>query len=301
MAKKTTEEIEKEKKIAEHTRPKVTLITCTGSRHGCFKMLEASVKAQTFKNFEWLVVDDSTPGTPLNLGQKFIKGPIEWRPDINTQRANMEVALKHARGEFIFILEDDDYYAPTYLASMLSAFTHSDVVGISNSKYYKVDMPGWKTMKNYEHASLSQTAFRASLLPLMNWAVNSGEFYFDMKFWRAVVARQIPFTLIANSDLSIGMKGMPGRAGLTPGHRSNKGYMLDSDYSVIKKWLGTAGFSQYEPFLKKRNAVNNKEIKSDGGRISTDGKVLSNGREIRKVLSGRDLPNGKRELYYKQG
>ncbi len=118
--------------------------------------------------------------------------------------------------------------------------------------------------------------------------MNTGAFFIDIKFWEAVVRKGVPFTLFANSSLSIGMKGMPGRSGLTSGHRLNKGYMLDSSNEILKKWIGTAGFSQYEPFLKKRNAVKtiSKEIKSNGGRISTGGKVLSNGREVQKLLSG---------------
>lgn len=242
------------KSLLNTQSPRVSLITCTGGRQEAFSLLESHISKQTFKQFEWIVVDDCLPVTTCTMQQKYYRGPDLWEPGTNTQRANMNLALEKAQGEFIFVIEDDDYYAPQYLAQMMSCFTNSMAVGLSNSKYYKVDMPGWKTMKNYEHASLSQTAFNKNILPIMKWALHSGHFYFDIEFWKELKKRDIAYTLIANSTLSVGIKGMPGRDGLTPSHKDSKGYMVDTSYTTFKKWLGSATL-QYESFLKKRRVA----------------------------------------------
>lgn len=172
-------------------------------------------------------------------------------PGINTQRDNMNIALEHVSGDFIFVLEDDDFYAPNYLREMLSAFSNSDIVGLGNAKYYKMDMPGFTARGNFSHASLSQTAIKRSLLPLLKEAVNSGEFYFDVKLWDLAKQQKLPMTLISNTLLSIGVKGMPGRKGLTPAHKDNKGFLMDTGEKVFQEWFGTFQ-SLYRPFLKNR-------------------------------------------------
>lgn len=234
-------------------KPKVSLITCTGGRPELFALCEKYVKWQTFKDIEWIVVDDTMPKTVCTMGQKYLRGLEEWTPGNNTQRVNMRLALQHVQGDYIFVWEDDDFYSPGYIAAMLSAFSHSQIVGISNARYYKTSMPGWAILDNYKHASLSQTAFHKDLLPLMKEAVESGWFFFDIELWKAAREKQIPLTLIANTSLSIGMKGLPGRPGLTRGHKDNKGFVLDPNHKMLEKWLGSYA-KNYEPFLKKRVA-----------------------------------------------
>lgn len=231
-------------------QPRVSLITCTGGRPEAFGLVEKYIASQTFKNFEWIVVDDYDVPTKCTQNQIYVRGPEAWEPGKNTQRSNMNAALDVVQGDFIFIIEDDDFYAPNYITTMMSNFSHSSLVGISNSRYYKVDMPGYATLGNYLHASLSQTAFSRNLLSAMRAAVNSGHFYFDIELWKAARNSQVPLTLIANSILSIGVKGMPGKPGLTPGHRQNKGYLMDKGLQIFDKWFGPYR-SHYDPYVKK--------------------------------------------------
>lgn len=207
--------------------------------------------AQTFKNYEWIVVDDCTPATVCTMNQRYFTGPERWTENNNTQRVNMNLALSKVRGDFIFVIEDDEYYAPQYLQTMMSAFTHSAIVGLSNAHYYKINMPGYSILRNFQHASLSQTAIRKDILQRLKDACNTGHFYFDIELWKRCRNEGVPMTLIGNTSLSIGIKGMPGRGGLTPPHKENKGFLLDSGYKVLEKWLGPA-IKNYEPFLRKR-------------------------------------------------
>lgn len=228
----------------------VSIITPTGGRQEVFSVLETCIRRQTYKGpLEWWVIDDFETPTICTLGQKYIRANRLWAPGTNTHRFNMEQVLPHVKGDLILNCEDDDYFAPTYIETMLDHLQHTEVVGIGNAKYYHVGVPGYKYLRNYVHAALSMTAFHVKHLPILAEAVNSGEFYFDSYFWRKVMDKRIPFSILSNNTLSIGFKGMPGRSGLTHSHREKKDYLYDTNHGKIREWLGD-DFRMYEKFIR---------------------------------------------------
>lgn len=223
--------------------PLITLITPTGGRPVAFSQCEKYIKNQTIFNkplfpIQWIVIDDCIPATQCNLGQEYYVGTKSWSPGINTQRYNMDQAISYVRGEFIFIIEDDDYYAPTYLETMLNLLKVAPIVGECIAKYYNLKVPGYKILNNYENSSLCQTAFSKDYLKLMYNSVNSGQFYFDIEFWNEVKKEKLPALLMWNLDLCIGIKGMPGRSGVTGKGHEDKGYYYDSNFSKLKELVG---------------------------------------------------------------
>lgn len=222
------------------SNPLITLITPTGSRPEAFAQCERYIKNQTFKNsIQWIVIDDSIPETKCTLNQTYVRSPKLWSTDINTQRYNIDAALEHITGEYIFIIEDDDYYHPQYLQyyfNLLST-TPVNVVGEADAKYYNLNIPGHRRMFNNEHSSLCQTAFHKSQLPLFSKAVHSGELYFDVVFWNLLKENSIPRLLMNDSGLSVGIKGMPGRSGIGVGHKE-RGYLFDTNFEMLRKWTG---------------------------------------------------------------
>lgn len=227
----------------------VTLITPTGARPEAFELLEKFIQRQTYRGaIQWIVVDDCTPRTVCRMKQTYLRGPEDWEAGVNTQRANMKLALTKVEGDYIMFPEDDDYYAPNYIETMLTFLRYADIVGLGSSRYYHVGVPGWKIMPNVAHASLSQTAIKASLLPLMVNAVNSGELYFDVHMWRTCKEKRIPWMLLNNSSFSVGMKGMKGRTGITRSH-IEKDYFYDTNYSKLTEWIGK-DVDLYKPFLR---------------------------------------------------
>jgi len=228
----------------------VTLITPTGARPEAFALCERWMQMQTYKrSLEWLVVDDyDKEPTKLNYGQKKIAAPKQWTPDINTQRFNMDALMEHIKGEYIFIIEDDEYYSPDYIDVMMGMLGKVDIVGLSNSRYYHVGISGYKNMQNFKHASLCQTAMRRSVLPLLYRAVHSGHYYFDIELWKMAVESEVKLALLSNSSISIGIKGMPGRYGLGAGH-DRVGYQADKGHKVLKDWVGR-DYIHYEKYLK---------------------------------------------------
>lgn len=228
----------------------VTLITPTGSRQESFKLLEGYIARQTYKGpLEWIVVDDCTPRTPVSMGQKYLRGPRDWTPDYNTQRGNMEVAMEHIRGDYIFIIEDDDWYHPRYIETYLTALKTSSIVGSANAKYYSLHVPGWKEMHNYENASLCQTAFTRDVLPLCKQAVGSGELFFDIQLWKYTKEKQLSAAMLWENKLTVGLKGMPGRTGIGIGHTRIRDFYLDSNLTKLREWIGDDA-NKYLPYIK---------------------------------------------------
>lgn len=232
---------------------KISLITPTGSRPAAFKLCEQWMKNQRnlgpHKIKEWLVVDDCQNNpTKCTMGQTYLKGPKEWRPGFNTQRYNMDVLLERVTGDIILVIEDDEYYSPEYLSTMVKLLESASIAGLSNSRYYHLQAPGWKFMNNYQHASLCQSAIRKEALPLLVDAVHSGEYYFDIQLWKKALETGASSVLLSNTNLSIGIKGMPGRSGLGAGHEMI-GYKGDRDMTMLNQWLGDdakyySGFSK---------------------------------------------------------
>lgn len=227
---------------------KISLITPTGGRGEAFSLCEEWMKKQTIQYHEWVVIDDCVrTSTKCTLGQNYIVADKQWKEGYNTQRENMNQALKEVTGDVLFLIEDDDYYAPEYLETMVKLLETSEIAGLSNSKYYHLGA-GHRFMYNYEHSSLCTTAIRKSQLKRLYRAVNSGHFYFDIQMWKSCKEDGVSMALLANTKLSIGIKGMKGRTGLSRGHQVD-GYTEDSELKVFKDWLGK-DWEHYKPFLK---------------------------------------------------
>jgi glycosyltransferase involved in cell wall biosynthesis len=86
----------------------------------------ASISAQTFEDYEVLIVDDLSTDDTLAIAEAFAARDARVRIVRNTERAgssarNANQCLRHARGEWIKFLFQDDLMAPTCLAAMLEA------------------------------------------------------------------------------------------------------------------------------------------------------------------------------------
>lgn len=211
---------------------------------------------QTLKEtIQWIVVDDGEkaikilPPVVNTFNYHYVRPEKLWRPGINTQRLNLDLALPLVTGDKIFFIEDDDYYAPNYLEFYSHLLNHFNVVGETNAKYYNLKYQCYKEMGNYKHSSLCQTAITKKALPLMDEAINSGELYIDTVFWEKVKRKNLSHLLFYDANLSIGIKGMPGREGIGIGH-TPKGFISDTQLSKLKMWIG-AEAKAYEPFIPR--------------------------------------------------
>lgn len=103
--------------------PLVSIITPAYNCKNAIKDTVNSVLSQTFKDFEWIIVDDCSSDGSF----EFIKDLIKDDKRIvllQTQKnggsaAARNIALKHAAGRYITFLDSDDLLDPNYLECQL--------------------------------------------------------------------------------------------------------------------------------------------------------------------------------------
>lgn len=232
----------------------VTVITATGARPEAFARCEEYMKRQTYQgNLEWIVVDDyqEQPTKCTLPSQIYVKGPKPWRPGINTQRPNMDAALPFIHGDYIFVWEDDDYYHPNFLEHYLRLLKSYSAVGEGNSTYYNIKERSWREWKNYTHCSLCQTGIRKELLPRLEEAINSGELFIDMALWRILYVHKLKPFIFLNQNLTIGIKGMPGRLGIGAGHTPDTTFTKDPGFNKLEELIGKDDAGYYKEMSMK--------------------------------------------------
>ena len=103
-----------------------TVATPTFNRAHTLPRVYESLERQTFRSFEWIVIDDGSSDGTKELVDAWISAstfPIRYAYQPNSGKAVGENrAAELARGRFLAILDSDDWYAPTALAVFASAW-----------------------------------------------------------------------------------------------------------------------------------------------------------------------------------
>ena len=106
-----------------------------------------SVFAQTYKDFEAVVVNDGSPDTPEL--EKVLEPYLVREADriVYLKQENKRTAgarnnaIRHARGEFVAFLDSDDTWIPGHLASQMQLFAEDPSLGLAYSNGL-VGLPG---------------------------------------------------------------------------------------------------------------------------------------------------------------
>jgi hypothetical protein len=163
--------------------------------------------------------------------------------------ANLRLAWKHVRHDRILIIEDDDYYAPNYVATMLSWLEEADLVGEVGARYYFVQRRLYRLFTEHEHASLCRSGFRRSVLPLVRKLTAGDDWRVDMQMWATWTgSRRLSPAPARGRALSVSMKGMPGRTGVTHGPSRSWAVSDDRNLEQLRDWLGP-DHEVYLPYL----------------------------------------------------
>lgn len=107
---------------------KVSIICPTFNRPERHRNLYAAFYHQTYQNRELLILDDSPEPSPFftrvqDNRVKYFHNPV--RASIGQKR---NLLCEKAAGEIIAHFDDDDYYAPTYLESMVKNLGEADLI-----------------------------------------------------------------------------------------------------------------------------------------------------------------------------
>ena len=179
-----------------HTSRSVfTVFTATYNRAHTLPRVYAGLCAQTYQNFEWLIMDDgSTDGTArlVETWQQEAGFSIRyyWQANRGKHIAH-NVALEKARGEFFVILDSDDSVVPSALERLLALWE-------SIPEEQKNQFCGAAALCKDQHdqivgKTLPSPVMDASILEMRFIHKRSQEFF---GFYRTEILKQFPFPVI---------------------------------------------------------------------------------------------------------
>ena len=102
--------------------PRISVVIPTRNRAELLPRAVGSVLAQTWTDFELLIVDDhSTDGTPAVIAGFADRRIRSWRHERNRgQSKALNTGIERARGEYFAFLDDDDEWLPAKLAAQVA-------------------------------------------------------------------------------------------------------------------------------------------------------------------------------------
>jgi glycosyltransferase involved in cell wall biosynthesis len=125
---------------AGRTRPLVSIITPTHQRAAFLPEIRRCVEAQTYPNIEWLILDDSPePCAAFAPGAANDRVRYLYSAQRMTTGEKRNRLVTAARGTFVAHFDDDDYYAPTYLESMISLLESQGADFVNLGSWYLYD------------------------------------------------------------------------------------------------------------------------------------------------------------------
>ena len=171
--------------------------------------------------------------------------PLSDKCDI-TQRYRIGYdALRNQGFDLIALIENDDYYSPLYLETMVDAWEaegRPNIIGTSYTIYYHLRLKAYFTMYHSTRASAMNTLIKPDLN--FEWCADS-EPYTDMHLWKTIPG----IVIKPNKHISIGMKHGTGLCG---GHMHNdrlhrytKYGTQDADHTFLKETLDQNSFNFY--------------------------------------------------------
>lgn len=287
--------------LAKEDRRDITVITLTGDRPIAFELCKRWMNKQIVKPKQWIVVDDGKePITPTNEFE-YYRREINPADYLHTLCLNLPIALDRVKYDKIIIMEDDDWYSPTYIDYMNTLLNNADLVGLGNLIFYYPEIQSYMEKTRVKQPAFAQTAFHKNIIPIIKNICSKatqeynlcGKGLVDEFLWKdnlnilkeimrvkitnslktttgkvllkgTIVNEPIPDGLIRRAErhqgaefcntkatvqgtkvvvncdsyITIGMKGLPGRKGLTTHHDiNNKKYKKDAGWKLLKSIL----------------------------------------------------------------
>lgn len=145
----------------------VSICTVTYNRRVFIPTLIQCVQHQTYKNIEWVIIDDGTePIGDLVKDIPFVKYiQLTTKHSLGKKRNIMH---SHCTGDILVYMDDDDYYPPTRVSHAVEKLTASDCL-IAGSSVIHVHYPHLDKIIEFgpykeNHATAGTFAFKRELL-----------------------------------------------------------------------------------------------------------------------------------------
>lgn len=230
---------------------KLSLITCTGDRPEAFSLCERWMARQTIKYHQWLCLDDGSVPVVPTMGQTHV-----WCHEFNSghsinRKFNYLITEGLVTGDAIVFIEDDDWYAPTWLEWCSKKLTgDADLIGEGMAIYYNVSHRYTCEHGNTEHSSLCSSVIKRSGFGQVLIASTINDAFLDQYLWFSAPISKRTY-LPERKRLVVGIKGMPGRKGYGICHdASHPGGNPDIDGKRLIELLGKDA-QYYLPYFNK--------------------------------------------------
>ncbi|KAM3097630.1 glycosyltransferase family 2 protein [Phormidesmis sp. 146-12] len=113
-----------------------------------------SVLAQTYTNFEFLIVDDESPDRSVEICRQFQDPRIRIIHQKNRGLAGARnTGIRNAQGDYIALLDSDDLWLPEKLEKLVGHLARSPHVGVTFSRSAFIDESG-KPLGTYQMPKL---------------------------------------------------------------------------------------------------------------------------------------------------
>lgn len=166
------------------------IITSTKNRPNAFNKLAEYVKKQS-DHWNWLVVTDGDTDD-----YKFPKKAIvlESTEEHNLPLVpNMATALKYCvenKVERVLVMDDDDYYCPTYCSEIYKMLDQANIVGFHDDAHYHAHHRLACRFHNIGYAALGATAFNAKafgyIQQCIDYCLAHKRWDLDMFIWHGI-------------------------------------------------------------------------------------------------------------------
>jgi glycosyltransferase involved in cell wall biosynthesis len=153
------------------TMPKVSIITTLYNRSRFLRPRVESILQQSFRDFEWIVIDDHSTDDTFERFERLTRSDrrvLALRNAANIgQGPTTRKAFELARGDYVYVTDDDDLCQPTFLERMAGLLDARPNVGLAYCRHRYIDGKGgtWDGLPPLRQSSLRAGAseFRALL------------------------------------------------------------------------------------------------------------------------------------------
>jgi len=124
--------------------PKVSVIIPTYKTADLIAACLDTVFAQTYTDFEAIVINDGSPDTPEleRVLEPFMDQIVYIKQENMRTAGARNNAIRHARGEFVAFLDSDDTWFPNHLAGQMQLFADDPSLDLVYSNGLLMGIPG---------------------------------------------------------------------------------------------------------------------------------------------------------------
>lgn len=245
-----------------------TVLTLSPGRLQCLSRLDRMIAAQSFldespdNQIVWVIghCSEISPDVPESHAHDQIEVrevvPLNFNTRCtpeenfreNFRRVNLYLQQKTPAEGYVVFCEDDDYYTPEHVASVLRPLLEDKmkiISGATSPRWWNITARRYKRMHNPGMASLAQTAIKATLLGTVNQWLNGGSpRQMDGHLWKRSQIPTFAKALAPASTTHVGLKGYPGQTGLGIKHKAEElvGWFPDPQGKQLREWIPDGEF-----------------------------------------------------------